>query len=331
MSLSSKPFISSNQLRQKFLDFMVSKGHSILPSASLVPKEDPTVLFNTAGMQPLVPYLMGISQHPLGKRLANSQKCVRTADIDEVGDNRHLTFFEMLGNWSIGDYFKQESIQWSFEFLTSPNWLGLNPNRVYVTTYKGGTQSEPDLESVKIWQQTFKDVGIEADFGLEYDFKNQIGEKFIYRITQKSAKDNWWGLPHRGPCGACTEIYYLSDDQPEDFQTSILPNLSPVEVENWLDNNIVEIWNNVFMEFEGEWGQFEGKPDPVNLTPLETKNVDTGMGFERILAFLNHQNSVYQTDVLAPLVDNVENWQKNTQKSNLKPLSEIFTNFQKTV
>lgn len=341
---------SSNQLRSMFLDFMASKGHSVLPSASLVPKEDPTVLFNTAGMQPLVPYLMGISQHPGGKRLANIQKCVRTADIDEVGDNRHLTFFEMLGNWSIGDYFKPESIAWSFEFLTSPDWLGLDPNRIFVTTYKGGVESEPDLESVEIWKQVFEKARIAYDFGLEYDFANLQGDKYIYKISQKSARDNWWGLPHRGPCGACTEIYYLSDSQPLDFQYSVLPNLPAREVEEWLDSNIVEIWNNVFMEFEGEWGQveivnqsgqkeskIEIKKEPINLVPLKMKNVDTGMGFERILAFLNGQGSVYETDVLAPLVDVASNWQANTLEntqnhsgvvsSNLRPLSKIFEIF----
>ncbi len=297
--------MTSKQLRTAFLDFMASKGHAILPSASLVPKEDPTVLFTTAGMHPLVPYLMGLSEHPNGNRLADSQKCLRTGDIEEVGDNRHLTFFEMLGNWSIGDYFKAESISWSFEFLTSPQWLGLDPKRIFVTVYKGSSEAPADDESIGIWTEEFKKVGIEANIGEEYDFKHpeaNSGEaKYIYRITKRSGKDNWWGLPHRGPCGSCTEIYYLLDEHPLDFQESILSKLSVAEADEFIDSQIVEIWNNVFMEFEGEWKTNES--EPTNLIPLKQKCVDTGMGFERILAVMNKFENVFEVDVLSGLIE----------------------------
>jgi len=301
--------MTSVELRTLFLDFMASKGHAILPSASLVPKEDPTVLFNTAGMQPLVPYLMGLADHPQGKKLANSQKCVRTDDIEEVGDNRHFTFFEMLGNWSVGDYFKEDSIAWSFEFLTSPKWLGLDPKRLYVTVHKGTSQVPADEESIEYWRAEFEKVGIVPDFGVEYDFKhpeaNSSDAKYIYRITKKSGKDNWWGLPHRGPCGACTEIYYLMDEHSLDFQDTILPKLSIREVDDFIDNQIVEIWNNVFMEYEGEKDEHK---EPRDIVPLKMKNVDTGMGFERILAFMNRKESAYETDVLSGLVEVIDKY-----------------------
>jgi alanyl-tRNA synthetase len=304
--------ITGRQIRQKFLDFMKSKGHAIIPSSSLVPKEDPTVLFNTAGMQPLVPYLMGIEKHPEGTRLANSQKCLRTVDIDEVGDNRHNTFFEMLGNWSIGDYFKKESIQWSFEFLTDPQWLGLDPQRIYVTTYMGGVEAPEDTESVELWKDVFIRAGIEPEVGKMYDFKNlngnEPGQKYRYRITQMGADDNWWGLPHRGPCGGDTEIFYLLNSEPVDFRESVLPGLSVNEVDDYLENNLVEIWNNVFMEYEGEPGEVNGQFEPVNLQPLKQRNVDTGMGLGRITMFLNNYSTVYETDLLKPIVDVANKW-----------------------
>jgi len=302
--------MTSKQLRSAFLDFMASKGHVILPSSSLVPKEDPTVLFTTAGMHPLVPYLMGLAQHPSGKRLANSQKCLRTGDIEEVGDNRHLTFFEMLGNWSIGDYFKAESISWSFEFLTSSKWLGLDPNRIFVTVYKGSSEAAADEESIDIWTKEFEKVGIIPSIGDEFDFKhpekNSSDAKYIYKITKRSGKDNWWGLPHRGPCGACTEIYYLLDEHALDFQESVLPKLSAAQADEFIDSQVVEIWNNVFMEYEGEWKT--GESEPTNLVPLKNKCVDTGMGFERILAFMNKYENVFEADILSGLIEVAEKY-----------------------
>ncbi|PID83706.1 alanine--tRNA ligase, partial [Candidatus Gracilibacteria bacterium] len=171
--------ITSNEIRQKFLDFMETKGHKIIPSAPLVPENDPTVLFNTAGMQPLVPYLMG-EKHPLGKKLANSQKCIRTNDIEEVGDDSHLTFFEMLGNWSLGDYFKEESIDYSWEFLTSKDWLGLDPKMLAVTVFEGDEDAPRDEESALIW----KKIGVPEN-----------------RISYLPKAENWWAAGDTGPCG----------------------------------------------------------------------------------------------------------------------------------
>src|SRR5687768_4769552 len=170
--------MTTNEIRQKFLDFFREKGHTIIPSASVVPENDPTVLFTTAGMHPLVPYLQG-QPHPGGKRLADSQKCVRTDDIEEVGDNRHLTFFEMLGNWSLGDYFKQEAISWSFEFLTSKDWLSIDPKKIYVSVFEGDADAPQDDESIAIWQGLFESVGIAAELG--------------DRIRAYPKKKNWWG------------------------------------------------------------------------------------------------------------------------------------------
>jgi alanyl-tRNA synthetase len=302
--------LTSNQLRQKFLEFYKSKEHAILPSSSVIPKEDPTLLFVNSGMYPIVPYLMG-AEHPEGKRLANLQKCVRTNDIEEVGDNRHLSFFEMLGCWSLGDYGREESISWTFEFFTDPKWLGLDPNRLFVTVYKGNPDVSQDTKSIEIWQKLFEKAGVNADVGEEYDFKKQKGEQYIYRITKKSGKENWWGLPYRGPCGPDSEINYLLNEHPLDFRESILPKLEIKEVENFIENEVVEIWNNVFMEYEGEWG--EGN-EPVNLKPLARKNVDTGGGFERVLAVLNGYKNVHQTDVLEPIAKVIAKFE-NTLKA----------------
>jgi alanyl-tRNA synthetase len=178
--------ITSSQLRQKYLDFFRSKNHAIIPSAPLVPENDASVLFNTAGMQPLVPYLLG-EKHPMGTRLADVQKCVRTGDIDDVGDNRHCTFFEMLGNWSLGDYFKQGSIEMSWEFLTSLDWLGIKPEMLAVTVFAGDENAPRDDESAAIWQS----LGMPSA-----------------RISYLPAEDNWWAAGPTGPCGPDTEIFY---------------------------------------------------------------------------------------------------------------------------
>ncbi len=305
--------MNSKELRQKFLNFMAEKGHAILPSASLIPKEDPTLLFVNSGMYPLVPYLMG-QPHPDGKKLADSQKCIRTLDIEEVGDNRHLSLFEMLGSWSLGDYGKKESIAWGFEFLTSKKWLGLDPKRLYVTVYRGYENIPEDKEAEDVWREEFRKAGVKADSGVEFDFKNAKNKpsdnKYIYRITKKSGRDNWWGLPYRGPCGPCSEIYYLLDNQSLDFEDKYFPNRNLVEIEDFIDNQIVEIWNHVFMEYEGEWQ--EGKKEPANLTPLAIKNIDTGMGFERVLAVFNGLNTIQDTDVLKPISDVAYKWAKKS-------------------
>ena len=179
--------MTTDELRSRFFEFFATKGHAIIPSASVIPENDPTVLFTTAGMHPLVPYLLG-EKHPAGTRLANAQKCVRTGDIDEVGDNRHLTFFEMLGNWSLGDYFKKESIPWSFEFLTSPRWLNVDPRRIYVTVFEGDSDAPHDEESSALWKASFQTRGIDAR-------PNE-------RIFAYPKSKNWWGPAGlTGPCG----------------------------------------------------------------------------------------------------------------------------------
>jgi len=312
--------MDSKTLRKKFLDFYRSKNHAILPSSSLIPKEDPTLLFVNSGMYPLVPYLMG-ETHPDGNRLADSQKCIRTLDIDEVGDNRHLSLFEMLGSWSLGDYDKAQSIEWGFEFLTSKDYLNLDPNRLFVTVYRGNSSMEPDQIAIDTWRKMFARKGIEADVGLEYDFSLEHNDgtetvvnenskhdpKYITRISKRSGKDNWWGLPYRGPCGPCTEIYYLLNHNPVDFEINLFPKMKPQEIENFLENEIVEIWNHVFMEYEGEKDQ---NSEPINLKPLAKKNIDTGMGFERLLAIINNLDTVQKTDVLKPISDVAIKWSK---------------------
>ncbi len=302
--------LTSNTLRQKYLSFMESKGHAIVPSSSLVPKEDPTVLFTTAGMQPMIPYLTG-QNHPQGDRIANSQKCLRTGDIEEVGDNRHLTFFEMLGNWSLGSYFKKEIIEWTFEFLTSPDYLGLDPNRLFVTVYKGSENVGVDDEAVQVWQNLFQNAGVEPTTGEEFDFskvdladKVLEGDEFVFRITKRSGKDNWWGLPYKGPCGPCSEVYYLLEkNQLKSVDT--LNAQTYGEIEDFIENQIVEIWNNVFMMYEGEK---DGQSEPISISPLRQKNIDTGAGFERLLTVLNGFDTPYETDVLSPIVDVVERY-----------------------
>ncbi|MBU0962404.1 MAG: alanine--tRNA ligase, partial [Nanoarchaeota archaeon] len=207
--------MKASDLRRKYLEFFNSKGHSIIKSASLVPENDPTVLFTTAGMHPLVPFLLG-EKHPLGKRIANVQKCIRTGDIEEVGDDTHLTFFEMLGNWSLGDYFKKEAIEFSFEFLTSKKWLGIDVNKLGVTCFAGDKDAPKDEEAANIWLK----LGIKKE-----------------RIAFLSKADNWWGpAGSTGPCGPDTEMFYwISDEEPPKFDPE--------------DKRWVEIWNDVFMQY----------------------------------------------------------------------------------
>ncbi len=253
--------MGSEEIRNKFLKFFESKGHKIIPSASLVPENDPSVLFNTAGMQPLVPYLLG-QKHPMGTRLCDAQKCVRTGDIDEVGDNRHLTFFEMLGNWSLGDYFKEDAIAWSFEFLTNKETgLGLDVNRIYVTVFEGDENAPRDNEAYEIW-------------------KKYLSENRIYFLP---AKNNWWSAGENGPCGPDTEIFYdtneiaLGDMTHDEF----------VKADD--EGRVIEIWNNVFMEYEKKEGKVIGK--------LAQHNVDTGMGLERITMVCQGVKTVFDTDL----------------------------------
>lgn len=259
--------MNTNEIRAKFLEFFKEKGHAIIPSASLIPENDPTVLFTTAGMHPLVPYLLG-EKHPAGNRLADVQKCVRTGDIDEVGDNRHLTFFEMLGNWSLGDYFKRDAITWSFEFLTSPRWLALDPARIYVTVFEGDADAPRDLESVGIWKDVFQTRGIDANFN--------------ERVFAYPKDKNWWGpAGMTGPCGPDTEIFYDTGAQHDArFGAECHPNCDC--------GRFIEIWNNVFMEYN--------KTPEATFEPLAQKNVDTGMGLERVAAMMQGKSTVFDTE-----------------------------------
>ena len=249
-----------------YLDFFKSKGHAVIPSASLIPENDPTVLFTTAGMHPLVPYLLG-TKHPDGKRLTNVQKCVRTGDIDEVGDASHCTFFEMLGNWSLGDYFKKEAIEFSFEFLTSQKWLGIEKDRLYFTCFAGDEDAPRDNESARIWMS----LGVD--------------ESHIFFLGKKH---NWWGPAGiTGPCGPDTEMF---------IDTGI-PACSPGCGPACSCGKYLEIWNDVFMQYKKTAdGRFE---------PLSQKNVDTGMGLDRTITILQGKPSVYETDLLSGVIDKI--------------------------
>jgi len=268
--------LTADDLRQKYLDFFKSKGHSIIPSASLIPENDPTVLFTTAGMHPLVPYLMG-EKHPEGTKIADSQKCIRTGDIDDVGDNRHLTFFEMLGNWSLGDYFKREAIEWSWEFMTDKKWLGLNPERIYVTVFMGDDNSPIDEESIAIWKEQYEKVGMDVEV---CPYNEKIAGNSKYRIFPLTTDDNWWGPAGKtGPCGPCTEMFY---DTKFD---GALEGTFDEEIDAF---RVMEIWNDVFMEFNKQAdGSFE---------KLSQKNVDTGMGLERTITVLSGKQNVFDTE-----------------------------------
>ena len=232
----------------------------------MIPENDPSVLFTTAGMHPLVPYLLG-EKHPAGTRLTDYQKCIRTGDIDEVGDPSHLTCFEMLGNWSLGDYFKKESIAFSYEFLTSKDWLGLDPKKLSVTVFAGDENAPRDEDAANYW----KENGMPED-----------------KIAYLPASDNWWAAGPTGPCGPDTEIFYWVGE-----------GLPPVGSNKGTDSaNWMEIWNNVFMQFN--------RKDEKTLEPLPKQNVDTGMGLERTNCILQGKTSVYLTEVFQPIIKKIE-------------------------
>ena len=251
------------EIRRKYLNYFKSKGHAVIPSASLIPENDASVLFTTAGMQPLVPYLLG-QKHPQGTRLTDYQKCLRTVDIDEVGDNRHLTYFEMLGNWSLGDYFKQESIRMSYEFLTRE--LEIPVEKLSVTCFGGDADCERDEESASVW----KEAGIPEE-----------------RIYFFGKDDNWWIAGETGPCGPDTEIFY--DTGKDKCSNKCNPSCGC--------GKYVEIWNNVFMQFY--------KNEDGTYSKLAQKNVDTGLGLERINMLLQGKETPYDTELFAPVMERI--------------------------
>ncbi len=252
------------ELIKKYIEFFKTKGHKGVPSASLIPENDPTVLFTTAGMHPLVPFLLG-QKHPLGKRIVDVQKCLRTGDIDEIGNATHHTFFEMLGNWSLGDYFKKEAIEYSFEFLTGKDWLGIEKEKLAVSCFAGDKDAGRDEEAADVWLK----LGISKD-----------------RIAYLPKADNWWGpAGESGPCGPDTEMfYYTGKKAPKKFNSD--------------DSKWVEIWNDVFMQYnKTKEGKYE---------LLKQKNVDTGMGVERTLAVLNGLDDNYKTSIFQPIIVEIE-------------------------
>ncbi len=269
------------EIRNKYLKFFESKNHKVISGAKLVPENDPTVLFTTAGMHPLVPYLVGES-HPEGKRLVDFQKCLRTDDIDEVGDNRHLTFFEMLGNWSLGDYFKEDSIKYSFEFLTKE--LNIPAYKISVTCFAGDNDAPKDDVSAKIWEE----CGIDKS-----------------RIYFFGKKDNWWGpAGQTGPCGPDTEI----------FLDTGVPKCSDDCNPSCDCGKYIEIWNNVFMEYN--------KKEDGSFVPLSQKNVDTGMGLERITFLMQGKNHIFETELFMPIISKVREISENPEDASLRIIAD---------
>jgi alanyl-tRNA synthetase len=275
--MQKKGLLSCSGLKQKYLEFFEERGHAIVPSAPLIPEHDPSVLFTTSGMHPLVPYLLG-QPHPQGKRLADVQKCIRTTDIDDVGDDTHLTFFEMLGNWSLGDYFKKEAITWSFEFLTKV--LNLDPKKLHVTVFAGDKDAPRDEEAANIW----KSLG--------------IPEKRIYYFPKE---DNWWIQSiNIGPCGPDTEMFIDTGK----------PKCGPDCKPGCHCGKYFEVWNDVFMQYNRtKEGIYE---------PLKQKNVDTGMGVERTLAMIQGLKSVYETDIFLPLLRIVQDISTSYQERSAR-------------
>lgn len=270
---------NSAQLRQMFLKFFQDKGHAVISSASLVPENDPTVLFTTAGMHPLVPYLLG-QKHPEGTRLTDVQKCIRTGDIDDVGDPSHLTFFEMLGNWSLGDYFKKEMIPWSWEFLTSEKYLGIPKDKLAFSVFEGDENAPRDEESAKLW----RDQGVAAE-----------------RVFFLPKENNWWGpAGATGPCGPDTEMFIITDKEP------CGPDCSPA----CGCGRYLEIWNDVFMQYN--------KTAEGSFVPLAKPNVDTGMGLERTICVLLGKDNVYETDLFENILGKIAELSGKTYAENKK-------------
>ncbi|NCN87152.1 alanine--tRNA ligase, partial [archaeon] len=273
--------ITRKELIKKYIDFFKSHGHKEIKNSSLVPENDPTVLFTTAGMHPLVPFLLG-EKHPEGKRLTNVQRCIRTGDIEEVGNTTHHTFFEMLGNWSLGDYFKKEAIEMSFEFLTKQ--LNIPLDRFAVTVFAGDSDAPRDNEAANIWES----LGIKKE-----------------RIAFLPKKDNWWGPAGEvGPCGPDTEMFYWK-----------LNNVPAPKTFDPEDKNWVEIWNDVLMGYE--------KTKEGKIIEAKQKNIDTGMGVERMITILNGYEDNYLTEVWKPIIQEIEKLSNKTYKGNEREMRII--------
>ena len=267
--------MNSSDVRQKYVNFFISRRHKLVPSSSLVPENDPTTLFTGSGMQPMIQYLLG-AEHPLGKRTVDSQKCFRSQDIEEVGDNRHTTFFEMLGNWSFGNYFKEEQLNWFFEFLTDKNeGLGLDPNKIYVSAFEGNSQIPKDEETIEIWQELFG--------------KKNIDAKIDQRIYLYGVEKNWWSragtpeqMPEGEPGGPDSEVFYLFEEIKHDpsFGEKCHPNCDC--------GRFLEIGNSVFMQYQKQANGFNELPQ---------KNVDFGGGLERLTAAVNNEPDIFKNDL----------------------------------
>lgn len=288
--------MKSSEIRSRFLKFFENRGHAIIESASLVTPDEkgltnPT-LFNTAGMQPLVPFLLG-EPHPRGKRLVDVQKCVRTIDIDDIGDKTHATFFEMLGNWSLGDYFKKEAIEWSYTFLTSKEeGLGLDPRRLYVTVFEGDDVAERDDEAANIWRDIFN--------------KNKIeGERVFYL----PAKNNWWEAGENGPCGPDTEMFY---DISNRFGGRGITHSEYMDADDKRD--VIEVWNDVFMQYEKKDGKIVGK--------LPAPSVDTGAGLERLTMTMQGVDNIYDTDLFKSVMDKIKELGTNYELTSARIVAD---------
>jgi alanyl-tRNA synthetase len=294
----SKDSMTPNQLRQAYLDFFVEQGHAVVPSSPLVPENDPTTLFTGSGMQPMVPYLLG-ETHPKGTRIVDSQKCFRSQDIEEVGDNRHTTFFEMLGNWSLGEYFKKEQLRWIFTFLTQK--VGLSPDKLLVTVFRGSQALNipRDDESVAIWKELFKEVGIEAKDIDEAETKGMQGGRIFYYDEKK----NWWSragvpsnMPVGEPGGPDSEIFFDFGADLKLHENSVFKN-EPCHV-NCDCGRFLEICNSVFMQYQ--------KEADGTFAELPQKNVDFGGGLERIVAAEHGDNDVFKTGLFTPIMDELQ-------------------------
>ncbi len=292
--------MNSSEIRLRFLKFFENRGHAVISSASLVTQDEKgltnATLFNTAGMQPLIPYLLGktyLIERQEVKRLVDVQKCVRTVDIDDIGDKTHATFFEMMGNWSLGDYFKKEAIEWSYEFLTSKEeGLGLNPSQLYVTVFEGDANASRDEEAALIWREIFKKNNIEGE-----------------RIFYMPASMNWWEAGENGPCGPDTEMYY---DISNKFGGSGLTREQFLTADSARD--VVEVWNDVFMQYEKKDGKIVGK--------LPKPSVDTGAGLERLTMTLQGVDNIYDTDMLKPVMDKIKEFSKNWELKSARIVAD---------